>query len=68
MPAKSNKELLKGLASKDPRAIGKAISMVENNGDGATEILAGLLASTNRPGTNRPTCSCKTTDRGTLKR
>jgi LAO/AO transport system kinase len=42
MPAKSNKELLKGLASKDPRAIGKAISMVENNGDGATEILAGL--------------------------
>ncbi len=42
MPAASSKELLKGLAGKDPRAIGKAISMVENNADGAADILAGL--------------------------
>ena len=42
MPANSCKELLKGLARKDPRAIGKAISMVENNADGAADILAGL--------------------------
>lgn len=42
MPANSSKELLKGLAGKDPRAIGKAISMVENNADGAADILAGL--------------------------
>ncbi len=42
MPANNSKTLLKGLAAKDPRAIGKAISVVENNGEGVTEILAGL--------------------------
>ena len=42
MPASNSKALLQGLRNKDPRAIGKAISIVENNGDGVTEILAGL--------------------------
>lgn len=42
MPANNSRSLLKGLAEKDPRAIGKAISIVENNGEGVTEILAGL--------------------------
>ncbi len=42
MPASNSKTLLQGLKNRDPRAIGKAISIVENNGDGVTEILAGL--------------------------
>ncbi len=42
MPASNSKILLRGLTDKDPRAIGKAISIVENNGAGVTEILAGL--------------------------
>lgn len=42
MPVNSTKEILQGIDSKDPRAIGRAISMVENNGDGASSILAGL--------------------------
>ena len=42
MPANNGKSLLKGLTAQDPRAIGKAISIVENNGEGVTEILAGL--------------------------
>jgi len=42
MPVNNRKSLLKGLTAQDPRAIGKAISIVENNGEGVTEILAGL--------------------------
>lgn len=42
MPANNSRLLLQGLKDRDPRAIGKAISVVENNGDGVTEILAGL--------------------------
>jgi len=42
MPVSNSKTLLQGLKNRDPRAIGKAISIVENNGDGVTEILAGL--------------------------
>jgi LAO/AO transport system kinase len=42
MPASNSNTLLQGLANRDPRAIGKAITVVENNGDGVTEILAGL--------------------------
>ena len=42
MPVNNSNSLLKGLAARDPRAIGKAISIVENNGQGVTEILAGL--------------------------
>ena len=42
MPVNDSKALLKGLAEQDPRAIGRAISVVENNDDGSAEILAGL--------------------------
>ena len=42
MPVNNSKALLKGLPEQDPRAIGRAISMVENNGDSSAEILAGL--------------------------
>ena len=42
MPVNNSKVLLKGLTEQDPRAIGRAISVVENNGDGSAEILAGL--------------------------
>ncbi len=42
MPATNAKKLLKGLVDKDPRAIGRAISIAENDADGADEILAGL--------------------------
>ena len=42
MPAKSSQALLQGIAAKEPRAIGRAISIVENNGEQVAEILAGL--------------------------
>ncbi len=38
----SNETLLTGITNHDPRAIGRAISIVENNGEGAADILASL--------------------------
>lgn len=37
-----SEKLLAGLTARDPRAIGRAISLVENNGEGAAELLAAL--------------------------
>ena len=42
MPAKSNQALLAGIAAQEPRAIGQAISQVENNGEEVADLLAGL--------------------------
>ena len=42
MPVNNSKALLKGLAGQDPRAIGRAISVVENNDNCSAEILTGL--------------------------
>jgi LAO/AO transport system kinase len=38
--------LLAGLNKQEPRAIGRAISLVENNGDGAVELLSALPRDT----------------------
>ncbi len=42
MPVNSSHTLLTGITKQDPRAIGRAISVVENNLSDAAEILAGL--------------------------
>lgn len=42
MPVNSSKPLLEGISSQDPRAIGRAISLVENNGEDVADLLAGL--------------------------
>ncbi len=59
--------LLAGLNQHDPRAIGRAISLVENNGDGAAELLSSLnldrigasmvLGITGPPGAGKSTTS-----------
>lgn len=42
MAPSANKELLAGLLRREPRAIARAISAVENNSDSAAELLAAL--------------------------
>ncbi len=67
MTVPTSEQLLSGLKSHDPRAIGRAISVVENNGEGAAAILAGLdrdilqkvvvLGITGPPGAGKSTLS-----------
>ncbi len=67
VPTSESDKLLAGLKGHDPRAIGRAISVVENNGEGAAAILAALdrdtlqrvvvLGITGPPGAGKSTLS-----------